>query len=95
MQKAFDEIKNGLWNKAYFHWDNAQVVDVTDAIEIVNQVAEEYKGGWIYLTDDEDSYPKPFEYVLVQDDIGDKNVAYCDPDYDWHISNGESTKKAI
>ena len=43
---------------------------------------------WHFITDYEDSYPESFKFVLVEDDVGDKNVAYCDPDYDWYISNG-------
>jgi len=50
---------------------------------------------WNVLTDDEDSYPETFKYVLVEDDFGDNNVAYCDPDYDWYISNGENSLKLI
>lgn len=50
---------------------------------------------WYFLTNDENSYPETFEYVLVEDDIGDKNIAYCDPDYNWHISNGENSLKLI
>lgn len=50
---------------------------------------------WHILTDDEESYPKPFEYVLVEDEYGDKNVACCYPDYDWHISNCEDSIKLI
>ena len=50
---------------------------------------------WFYLTDDGDSYPETFKYVLIEDDIGYKNVACCDPDYDWHISNGENSLKLI
>ena len=52
-------------------------------------------GRWHYLTDDEDSYPEVFKYVLVEDDVGDKNIACCDPDYDWYISNGENSLKLI
>lgn len=50
---------------------------------------------WYFLTNDENSYPETFEYVLVEDDIGDKNIAYCDPDYNWYISNGENSLKLI
>ncbi len=50
---------------------------------------------WTLLTDDEESYPECFEYVLVEDDIGDKNVACCHPDYEWFISNGEDSLKLI
>lgn len=50
---------------------------------------------WNVLTNDEESYPNTFEYVLVEDDVGEKNIAYCDPDYDWYISNGERTIKLI
>ena len=50
---------------------------------------------WYYLTDDEDSYPETFKFVLVEDDAHDKNIAYCDPDYDWYINNGEDSLKLI
>ena len=50
---------------------------------------------WTLITDDEESYPKCFEYVLIEDDIGDKNVACCHPDYEWYISNGEDSLKLI
>ena len=50
---------------------------------------------WHYLTNDEDSYPEVFRYVLVEDDVGDKNIACYDPDYDWYISNGENSLKLI
>lgn len=50
---------------------------------------------WHVLTNDEDSYPETFKYVLVEDEFGDKNIACCYPDYDWHISNGENSLKLI
>ena len=50
---------------------------------------------WYYLTDDEDSYPESFEFVLVEDEFGDKNVAFNDPDYDWYISDGEHAIKLV
>lgn len=50
---------------------------------------------WYFLTNDVDSYPETFECVLVEDDIGDKNIAYCDPDYNWYISNGKNSLKLI
>lgn len=50
---------------------------------------------WHYLTDDEDSYPEPFRYVLIEDDDGDQNIACCYPDYDWYITNGENSMKLI
>lgn len=50
---------------------------------------------WHYLTDDGDSYPEVFQYVLVEEEYGDINVACCDPDYDWYISNGEDGLKLI
>ena len=56
---------------------------------------KEFESTWTILTDDEESYPKCFEYVLVEDDIGDKNVACCHPDYEWYISNGENSLKLI
>ena len=50
---------------------------------------------WFYITDDENSYPEVFKYVLVEDEFRDKNVACCDPDYDWYISNGENSLKLM
>lgn len=50
---------------------------------------------WNYLTDDEESYPEVFEYVLIEDEVGEKNVACCYPDYDWYISDGENSLKII
>ena len=51
---------------------------------------------WHIITDDvDDSYPEVFEYVLIEDDCGDKNVACCDPDLDWYITNGEDSLKLI
>ena len=67
-----------------------------DGIDCVIESLEKYiDNEWHILTDDEESYPDCFEYVLVEDDIGDKNVACCYPDYDWHISNGENSLKLI
>ena len=51
---------------------------------------------WFYIMNDEnDYYPEVFKYVLVEDDVGAKNIACCDPDYDWYISNGENSLKLI
>lgn len=50
---------------------------------------------WNIITDEQDSYPDVFEYVLVEDEFGDRNVACCYPDYDWYISNGENTVKLV
>ena len=67
-----------------------------DGIDCVIAALEKYiKDEWHVLTDDEESYPECFEYVLVEDDIGDRNVACCYPDYDWYISNGENSLKLI
>lgn len=71
--------------------DGKAFEDMEMAIKALEKQIEE----WNILTDDEESYPECFEYVLVEDDIGDKNVAYCDPDYDWYISNGENSLKLI
>ena len=64
-------------------------------IECLEKALEEHRNEWTLLTDDEESYPECFEYVLIEDDIGDKNVAYCHPDYEWYISNGEDSLKLI
>lgn len=75
-------------NKCFFTEEN--ILKAIDDQPTVNDVQE-----WHILTDDEESYPECFEYVLVEDDIGDKNVACCYPDYDWYISNGENSLKLI
>ena len=61
----------------------------------INALEKQIENAWNILTDDEESYPECFEYVLIEDDIGDKNVACCYPDYDWYISNGENSLKLI
>lgn len=62
---------------------------------ISNGVKHNVDNGWTFITDDVESYPECFEYVLVEDDCGDKNVACCHPDYEWFISNGEDSLKLI
>ena len=83
MNTAIEIAGNGEDGKAF--------EDMEMAIEALEKQIEE----WHILTDDEESYPDCFEYVLVEDDIGDRNVACCYPDYDWHISNGENSLKLI
>lgn len=87
------QCKDCTYTKQCYEGEQSYKVGVDNIIEIVNKLAEEYNKGWILLTDDEESYPTPFEYVLVEDEFGDKNVACCYPDYDWHISNGENSLK--
>lgn len=53
------------------------------------------KDAWHTITDDTDSYPECYRCVLAEDDEGDKNIACCDANCDWYISNGESTLKLI
>lgn len=72
--------------------DGKAFEDMKMAIEALKKQIEDE---WIILTDDEESYPDCFEYVLVEDGIGDRNVACCYPDYDWYISNGENSLKLI
>lgn len=72
--------------------DGKAFEDMEMAIEALKKQIEDE---WTILTDDEESYPDCFEYVLVEDDIGDRNVACCYPDYDWYISNGENSLKLI
>ena len=72
--------------------DGKAFEDMEMAIEALKKQIEDE---WIILTDDEESYPDCFEYVLVEDDVGDRNVACCYPDYDWYISNGENSLKLI
>ena len=75
-------------NKCFFTEEN--ILKAIDDQPTVNDAQE-----WHILTDNEESYPECFEYVLVEDDIGDRNVACCYPDYDWYISNGENSLKLI
>ena len=62
---------------------------------VIEALEEQIKNEWTVLTDDADSYPECFEYVLVEDDVGEKNVACCDPNLDWYISNGEDSLELI
>lgn len=91
-------LKDNVHNHFYIWYNRSKVADgikqayiqgADDCFEYLKTKA------WHVLTDDEDSYPKPFEYVLIEDDCGDKNVACCYPDYDWYISNGENSLKLI
>lgn len=50
---------------------------------------------WNIITEDVDSYPECFKNVLVEDEYGDKNIAYCDTEFDWFISNCENSIKLI
>lgn len=75
-------------NKCFFTEEN--ILKAIDDQPTVNNIQE-----WHIITDDEESYPERFEYVLIEDDIGDKNVACCHPDYEWYISNGENSLKLI
>lgn len=68
---------------------------VTLICKMFERKCKEFESTWTVLTDDEESYPECFEYVLIEDDIGDKNVACCYPDYEWYISNGENSLKLI
>lgn len=62
---------------------------VRDCLEYIENRA------WNIITDDTDSYPECYRCVLIEDDEGDNNIAYCDANCDWYISNGESTLKLI
>ncbi len=53
------------------------------------------KQTWNIITEDVDSYPECFKYVLVEDEYGDKNIAYCDTEFDWFVSNCENNIKLI
>ena len=89
-QEAIKAIENDLkWHSKELKPKYKEVLKF--AIKALENQIEE----WHILTDDEESYPDCFEYVLVEDDIGDRNVACCYPDYDWHISNGENSLKLI
>lgn len=50
---------------------------------------------WHKITEDTDSYPECYRPVLVEDGETEKNVAYCDADCEWFITNGENTLKLI
>ena len=50
---------------------------------------------WNIITEDVDSYPECFKNVLVEDEYGDKNIAYCDTEFDWFIFNCENSIKLI
>ena len=50
---------------------------------------------WRKITEDTDSYPECYRCVLIEDDDGDNNIAYCDANCEWYNSNGESTLKLI
>lgn len=45
MNKAFDKIVNSI--KELADYNGNAYIDSADIIEIVHEVAEEYKGGWI------------------------------------------------
>lgn len=47
MKEFIDKLIERLEEKAYNHFD----LKLSDAIEIVNELAEEYKGGWIPCSD--------------------------------------------
>lgn len=53
MQDIFEKIKEGLKEKSFvdyeeYYKDGGEcLISISDAIEIVNQVAEEYNDGWI------------------------------------------------
>ena len=87
----FDDYFGGLTREEYEEETRKHVEWLTNNASKNKVTVKE----WHYLTDDCDSYPEVFEYVLVEDDIGDKNVACCYPDYDWYISNGEDSLKLV
>lgn len=74
------------------------VDDKVKQIKKLQKELKEYKDSkevWHIITEDTDSYPPVFEYVLVEDDCGDRNVACCDADCEWSISNGENSLPLI
>lgn len=84
VQEALDSLKYELYEEGHCSYIKEELEIAIKALESkINENA------WHILTDDEYSYPECFEYVLIEDEFGDKNVACCDPDYEWYISNGE------
>lgn len=80
----------------HFYLDNGRSLKTDGKVQAYIQGADdclEYlrDKAWNVITEDQDSYPPVSEYVLVKDEQGDLNVAYCDADYDWFISNGENS----
>ena len=95
VQKAIDMMKYRIFTATQIVGkgeDGNAFKDMEMAIEALETQNE---NGWHILTDEEESYPGVYEYVLVEDDICDNNVAYCDADYDLYISNGENSLKLI
>ena len=92
--KSLDEVIARLQYKADNIKAKLEPSYFTECIDYLKSLSQ-CDDGWTFLTDNEDSYPDTFKYVLIRDDIGDKNVACCDPDYDWYISNGEDSLKLI
>jgi len=46
---------------------------------------------WKILTEDGDSYPKPYTAVFAEDEEGAQYVASCDTEFKWYVSLGEET----
>jgi len=46
---------------------------------------------WTVLTEDGDSYPKPYTAVYAEDETGAQYVASCDTEFKWYVSLGEET----
>ena len=68
---------------------------ITLLLEMLTEAAEKYNNDWIVLTDDVESYPEYFESVLIEDIYGYKNIAFCNPEHEWYISNLESRLKIL
>lgn len=91
-------LKERVLNHFYIGYNRKKVADgikqayiqgADDCMEYLSEKA------WHIITEDTDSYPKCHQEVLIEDDRGDNNVAYCDANCDWYISNGENTLKLI
>lgn len=91
-------LKEKVHNHFYIGYNRGKVADgIKQAYIQGADDCMEYLGNkaWHDITEDTGSYPDCYQYVLVEDDCGDKNVAYCDADCDWYISNGEGSLKLI
>ena len=91
-------IKQKVHAHFYIGYDRKKVSDgikqayIQGADDCMKYLSDD---AWHEITEDTDSYPECYKEVLVEDETGNKNVAVCDADCDWFISNGESTLKLI
>ena len=98
MQEVFEKIKQKLEEKSwwtsqtydedgYGNDDSDEVITLDEAIEIVDQVAEEYKGGWIPCSE---RLPEEYgEYLYT--DINEEVHEGCFAPYGGVLIGGWST----